>query len=374
MPDKNKIGYRPTWAQINLKNLEHNFKQVKSLLKPKVKILVTVKADAYGHGLIAVSKRLCLSGVDYLGVASIDEGIKLRKSGIRVPILLLGLILKKGIPALFTYQLTPTVCDQELASAINSKAAKLKKTIALHIKVDTGMGRIGVLHNEALALVRNIHKLNHIKIEGIFTHFAFADLNRKFTDYQINLFNKLVSDLRKEGIVIPLVHAANSIGLIDYQHSHFTMVRPGLVIYGLYPRSSLKIKLKPVLSLKTRVVFVKRVGKGTSISYGCTYITKRPGNIITLPIGYGDGYPRNLSNLAPLLIRGRRFRIAGRVCMDQIMADVGNFKPKIGEEVVLIGTQGSQKVTAEELAGLSGTISYEIVCGLGSRIPRIYIQ
>ncbi|PIQ91233.1 MAG: alanine racemase [Candidatus Omnitrophica bacterium CG11_big_fil_rev_8_21_14_0_20_41_12] len=374
MPDKNKIGYRPTWAQINLKNLEHNFKQVKSLLKPKVKILVTVKADAYGHGLIAVSKRLCLSGVDYLGVASIDEGIKLRKSGIRVPILLLGLILKKGIPALFTYQLTPTVCDQELASAINSKAAKLKKTIALHIKVDTGMGRIGVLHNEALALVRNIHKLNHIKIEGIFTHFAFADLNRKFTDYQINLFNKLVSDLRKEGIVIPLVHAANSIGLIDYQHSHFTMVRPGLVIYGLYPRSSLKIKLKPVLSLKTRVVFVKWVGKGTSISYGCTYITKRPGNIITLPIGYGDGYPRNLSNLAPLLIRGRRFRIAGRVCMDQIMADVGNFKPKIGEEVVLIGTQGSQKVTAEELAGLSGTISYEIVCGLGSRIPRIYIQ
>lgn len=373
MPNKNKIGYRPTWAQINLKNLEYNFNQVKSLLGPKTKILVTVKADAYGHGLIAVAKRLAACGVDYLGVASIDEGIALRKAGIKNPILLLGLILKKNIQPLFTYQLTPAVCDKELAAAINSKAAKLKKRIALHVKVDTGMGRIGVLHNEAFALIRDIHKFKNIIIEGIFTHFAFADLNRKFTDYQINLFNKLVADLKNIGIVIPLVHAANSIGLIDYQHGHFTMVRPGLVIYGLHPKEHLSIKLKPVLTLRTRVVFVKRVGKGTGISYGCTYVTKRPSNIVTLPIGYGDGYPRNLSNLAPLLIGGRRFRIAGRVCMDQIMVDVGNFKPKIGEEVVLIGTQRSQKVTAEELAGLSGTISYEIVCGLGSRIPRIYV-
>lgn len=373
MPNKNKIGYRPTWAQINLKNLEYNFKQVKSLLGLKIKVLVTVKADAYGHGLIAVAKRLAACGVDYLGVASIDEGIALRKAGIKTPILLLGLILKKDIQPLFTYQLIPTVCDKELAAAINAKAAKLKKRIALHIKVDTGMGRIGVLHNEAFTLIRDIHKLKNIIIEGIFTHFAFADLNRKFTDYQINLFNKLVADLKNIGIVIPLVHAANSIGLIDYQHSHFTMVRPGLVIYGLHPKERLSIELKPVLSLKTRIVFIKQVGKGASISYGCTYVTKRPAYIVTLPIGYGDGYPRNLSNLAPLLIAGKRFRIAGRVCMDQIMVDVGNFKPKIGEEVVLIGIQGSQKVTAEELAGLSGTISYEIVCGLGSRIPRIYI-
>ena len=372
MPNKNKIGYRPTWAQINLKNLEYNFNRVKSLLEPQVKILVTVKADAYGHGLIAVSKRLSAVGVDYLGVASIDEGILLRKAGIKIPILLLGLILKQDIPALFTYRLTPTVCDKDLASAINKRASKLKNKIAIHIKVDTGMGRIGVLPNEALSLVKDIHKLKHIIIEGIFTHFAFADLNRKFTNYQIDLFNKLISNLKKDGIVIPLVHAANSIGLIDYKPSHFTMVRPGLVIYGLHPKNQLSIKLKPVLSLKTRIVFIKRVSAGTAISYGCTYVTKRPGNVVTLPVGYGDGYPRNLSNLALLLIGGRRFRITGRVCMDQIMVDVGNFKPKIGEEVVLIGSQGKQKVTAEELAELSGTISYEIVCGLGSRIPRIY--
>ncbi|MDD5477618.1 MAG: alanine racemase [Candidatus Omnitrophica bacterium] len=372
MPDKDKIGYRPTWAEVNLNNLEHNFREVKSLLGSRTKILVTVKADAYGHGLIPVAKRLSACGVDYLGVASIDEGIKLRKAGVKTPILLLGLILKKDIRPLFTYCLTPTVCDKEMASAINAKAAKLKKKINLHIKVDTGMGRIGVLPDGAFKLVKDIHQLKNIAIEGIFTHFAFADLDRKFTDYQINLFEKLVSDLEKSGIAIPLVHAANSIGLIDYKDSHFTMVRPGLVIYGLHPKEGLRINLKPVLSLKTRIVFIKQVPQGTGISYGRTYITKRPTRIITLPIGYGDGYPRNLSNLAWLLIGGRRFRIAGRICMDQIMVDVGNFKPKIGDEVVLIGQQGRQKITAEELARLSGTISYEIVCGLGSRIPRIY--
>ncbi|MDD5464992.1 MAG: alanine racemase [Candidatus Omnitrophica bacterium] len=372
MPDKDKIGYRPTWAEVNLNNLEHNFKEVKALLEPRTKILVTVKADAYGHGLVPVAKRLSACGADYLGVASIDEGIKLRKAGIKTPVLLLGLILKKDIRPLFTYCFTPTVCDQEMASAIDTMAAKLKKKISLHIKVDTGMGRIGVLPDGAFKLAKDIHKLKHVRIEGIFTHFAFADLDRKFTDYQVNLFEKLVGDLKKSGIVIPLVHAANSIGLIDYKDSHFTMVRPGLVIYGLYPKERLRIKLKPVLSLKTRIIFIKRVPAGTGISYGRTYITKRPSRIVTLPIGYGDGYPRNLSNLAWLLIGGRRFRVAGRICMDQIMVDIGNFRPKVGDEVVLIGEQGRQKITVEELAELSGTIPYEIVCGLGSRIPRIY--
>jgi alanine racemase len=372
MPNKNAIGYRSTWAEVNLNHLEHNFKEVESILNPKTKILVTVKADAYGHGLIPVAKRLVACGVDYLGVASIDEGIKLRKAGIKIPILLLGLILKKDIGPLFTYQLIPTVCDRSMAVALNTRAAVLKQRIPVHIKVDTGMGRIGVLHNEALELVTHIHKLKNIIIQGIFTHFALADIDRKFTDKQIYLFNKLVSDLENNGIIIPLMHAANSIGLIKHGNSHFTMVRPGLVIYGLYPKKNLGINLKPVLSLKTRVVFIKQVGSGYGISYGATYLTKRPTRIVTLPVGYGDGYPRNLSNLAWLLIGGRRFRISGRICMDQIMVDVGNFKPKIGDEVVLIGKQGKQQITAEELADLSGTISYEIVCGLGSRIPRIY--
>ena len=372
MPNKNAIGYRPTWAEVNLNYLEHNFQEVKSLLQPQTKILVTVKADAYGHGLIPVASRLVACGVDYLGVASIDEGVKLRKAGIKIPILLLGLILKEDLPPLFTYRLIPTICDHRMAVALNAKAAALKERMPVHIKVDTGMGRIGVLHTEALELVTHIHKLKNIIIQGIFTHFALADLDLKFTARQINLFNKLVGDLKKSGIVIPLVHAANSMGLIRHGRSHFTMVRPGLVIYGLYPKKNLGINLLPVLSLKTRVVFIKQVGPGYGISYGLTYVTKQPTCIVTLPVGYGDGYPRNLSNLGWLLIGGKRFRISGSICMDQIMVDVGNFKPKIGEQVVLIGKQGEQRVTAEELAGLAHTISYEIVCGLGSRIPRIY--
>ncbi|MDP2043740.1 MAG: alanine racemase, partial [Candidatus Omnitrophota bacterium] len=270
--------------------------------------------------------------------------------------------------------LIPTVCDEGFALALNRKASARNKPIRLHIKVDTGMGRIGVSHDHAFRLAEKIHKLKFIIIDGIFTHFPFADLNRKFTVFQINLFNKLVSDLKKRGIVIPLVHAANSIGLIDYKDSHFTMVRPGLVIYGLYPKQRMDINLKPVLSLKTRVIFIKKVPAGYGISYGHTYITKRPTRIATLPIGYGDGYPRNLSNLAWLLIGGKRKRISGRICMDQIMVDVGSQKLKIGDEVVLIGAQGKEKITAEELARLAKTIPYEIVCGLGSRIPRIYIN
>jgi len=357
---------------VNLDNLEHNFKKIKSLLRPETKILVTVKADAYGHGLIPVSKRLVANGVDFFGVASIDEGIKLRKAGIKIPILVLGLILKKHIQPLFDYCLTPTVCDEDFAQALDTRARKLNKKLSLHIKVDTGMGRIGILHDDAFALVKKIHKLKSIIIEGIFTHFPFADLNRKFTDFQIKLFNKLVADLKKSGIIIPLVHAANSIGLIYYKDSHFTMVRPGLVIYGLHPKEGLRINLKPVLSLKTRVIFVKQVPAGYGISYGHAYVTRCTTRIVTLPIGYGDGYPRNLSNLASVLIGGRRFKISGRICMDQIMVDVGTQKPQIGDEVVLIGRQVKQRITVEELANLSGTIPYEIVCGLGSRIPRIY--
>jgi alanine racemase len=373
MPDKEKIGYRPTWAQVNLDNLEHNFRQVKSRLRPHTKVLVTVKADAYGHGLVPVARRLSEAGVDYLGVASIDEGIKLRKARLKIPILVLGVVLKQDISSLFTFKLTPTVCSYELACALSKKAAALKTPIRLHIKVDTGMGRIGVAYKDAFELVKKIHRLKSIVIEGIFTHFPFAGSGRRFTVSQIKLFDKLVDALKSCGINIPLVHAANSAGMINHQDSHFTMVRPGLVIYGLHPHRGIKMGLKPVLNLKTQVVFVKRVPAGVGISYGHAYITKRSTHIITLPIGYGDGYPRNLSNLGPVLIGGRRFCVSGSICMDQIMVDTGGFRPQVGDEAVLIGKQKGKTVTAEELADSAGTISYEIVCGLGSRIPRLYI-
>jgi len=367
------IGYRPTWAEINLANLEYNLNQVRIRLNPGTKVMVTVKADAYGHGLIPVARRLVSAKVDFLGVASIDEGIKLRQAKIEIPILILGLILKKDLEPVFKYRLRPTVCDLELAAALNQRAAALGLRQAVHIKVDTGMGRVGVLHEDAILLIRKIQRLPNINIEGLFTHFAFADMNQAFTRYQILLFNRLIQRLQELGLDIPLKHAANSMGVLDYKEGHFNMVRPGLVIYGLHPKEDLGIPLKPVLSLKTRIVFIRSLPKGYGISYGHAYVTQKATKIAILPIGYGDGYPRNLSNLASVLIKGRRFKICGRICMDQMMVDLGNLAVKPGEEVVLIGRQAKFKITAEELAVLAGTIPYEIVCGLGSRIPRLYI-
>jgi alanine racemase len=373
MDKRRNIGYRPTWAEVNLKNLAYNFKQVRKILSPALRIMVCVKADAYGHGLIPVAKRLVSCGVDYLGVASIDEGIKLRQARIKKPILILSLVLKKDIGPIFRYNLTPTLCNMELAHALNRRAAKSGKKIKVHVKVDTGMGRIGVLCKDALSFVKMVSGLRFLDIEGIFTHLACADTDRAFTLKQINLFKDLNLKLARLGIKIPLIHAANSMAMISYKRAHFNMVRPGLVIYGLYPKKGLRIKLKPVLSLKTRVLYVKIVPAGYAISYGRTYFTKKSTVVVTLPIGYGDGYPRNLSNLGPVLIKGKRFKISGRVCMDQVMVDVGASKIRAKEAAVLIGSQGKHKITAEELALLSGTIPYEITCGLGSRIPRVYL-
>ncbi len=374
MKRSDNIGYRPTWAEVDLKNLEHNFFQIKRRVGPGIKIMVTVKADAYGHGLVPVAKRLTLCGIDFFGVASIDEGIRLREAGIKTPVLILGLILKKDIAPLFRYNLSTTVCDEELPRALNNKAGVLKKRVNVQVKVDTGMGRIGIQHYDAYKLVDKISRLKHINIEGIFTHFAFADLNEEFTFHQISLFDQLIRKLSKGGVKIPLIHAANSMGLLGYKNSHFNMVRPGLIVYGLYPKEGLKINLKAVLSLKTRVVFVKKMPAGSGISYGHDYITKEAIKIATLPIGYGDGYPRNLSNKAGVLIGGKYFKMCGKICMDQIMVDLGNANVRVGDEAVLIGAQGDKKITIEELALKSGTIPYEIVCGLSSRIPRVYIK
>jgi alanine racemase len=375
MPGKKiikNIGYRPTWAEVSLSNLAYNFGQIKNATRPATKVMVCVKADAYGHGLIPVARKLTECGVDYLSVASIDEAIKLRDAGIKLPVLVLGMILKKDIEPLFTYRIIPTVCTKDMAYALDRKAGAKGRPIKIHVKVDTGMGRIGMLHSDVLKFIRDISRLRFINIEGIFTHLACADTDKGFTSYQIELFNRLKNELENLGIDIPLVHAANSLGVIGYPNSHFNMVRPGLVIYGLYPKEDPGIDLKPVLSLKTRVVYFKRVPKGYGISYGHTYVTKKETTIAILPIGYGDGYPRNLSNKAPVLIGAKPFRISGRVCMDQIMVDVGNFPVKTGQVAVLIGSQGKNKITAEKLAELSNTIPYEIVCGLGSRVPRVY--
>lgn len=370
---KKYIGYRPTWAEINLDNLAYNFSQIKKALPRHTNIMACVKADAYGHGIIPVSKRLVSCGIDYLSVASIDEAIQLREAGIRLPVLVLGAILKEDIVPLSKYNITQTICTKELAIALNNLARIRRKKINVHIKIDTGMGRIGVLHHEALDFIKMVGKLKYLNIEGVFTHLPCADTNKDFTIYQLSIFEDLVWQLNNIGIDIPMLHAANSIGIGTYRESHFNTVRPGLILYGLYPDKKFDLKLKPVLSLKTKITFVKKVPKGWGISYGHTYVTSKDTYIVTLPIGYGDGYPRNLSNKAPVMINGKMLKVNGTVCMDQMMVDVGSVRVKVGDEVVLIGSQKEGNIAVEDLAVLSGTIPYEIVCGLGSRIPRLYV-
>ena len=368
------IYYHPTRAEINLKNLDYNFGLVKKIVGPKVKILIPVKADGYGHGIIAISERLQSLGVDYLGVAGIDEGILLRKSGITVPVLILSTVLAFDLKPILDYKLIQTVCTKELAYKLDRQARKRNVLAPIHIKVDTGMHRIGVAYNRAYGFIKEISRLSNIKIEGVFTHFPCADNKPGFTKGQIRIFNELIERLDRVGIDIPLRHASNSSGVINYPEGHFNLVRPGLMIYGLYPkRCAYKLLLKPILSLKTRITYLKTVPKGSGISYGHTYVTKHKVKIATLPIGYGNGYPRSLSNKSYCLISGQEAKIIGRVCMDQLMVDVTKIKEaRIGQEAVLIGRQKNKSISVEELASLAGTIPYEIVSNLGGRVRRIY--
>ncbi len=365
---QSKSLVRPTWVEIDLSALEHNFKQIKRLVGRSVKVLCVVKADAYGHGMLEVSKKLSKCGADYLGVASIDEAIKLRKSGIKLPILILELIPEEHAGYVVNYNLTQGLCTEKLARSLNNYAKRKGEIAKVHIKIDTGMGRLGVWHEDAVGFIKKINRLKNIKIEGIYTHFPSADTDRFFTNHQIRNFQTLIKRLKNNNIDIPLRHVANSIGVIDYRYSHLNLVRPGLMLYGIYPKEIFRqsLKLKPVMSFRTKIMFIKKVPRGRSVSYGRTYLTKNPTAIATLPVGYSDGYLRSLSNKAEVLIRGVRRRIAGRICMDQSMIALDNLKNvKIGEEVVLAGKQGRENITLEELSVLANTISYELACSIG---------
>jgi len=368
MPDKKmktKI-FRPTWTEIDLSALKFNFNLVKRIAGKGVKILTVVKADAYGHGMAKVAKKLNSLGVDYFGVASIDEAMVLRKQGIRKPILVLENSLKQFAKYIVDYNLTQTICTKELTQSINNYAKKKNKIVLVHIKIDTGMGRFGLWHKQAISFIKNISKLRNIRIEGLYTHFPSADIDKEFTNYQIRIFNALKNKLKKSKIDVPLYHTANSIGIIDYKNSHLNLVRPGLMLYGIYPKGNLKIKLKPVMSFKTKIIYIKRVPAGRSISYARTHIAKKPTTIATLAVGYSDGYLRSLSNRAEVLIRGKRCKVVGRICMDQTMVDLGNLRGiKIGETAVLVGKQKNEQITLDELSKPAKTISYELACSIG---------
>ncbi len=367
--------YRPTWVEVDLGALGHNYRVLKRRLAPGTKMMVAVKANAYGHGLVEVARALVDVGADYLGVACVDEGVVLRRSGVRAPILNLGAFFPHEITPMLRHDIAATLTDSDMARRLNAAARRMRKKAHVHIKVDTGMGRLGFWHEGADALIVQLCGLKNICVDGLYTHFPSADSDEAFTQSQIAFFCALIDRLAIHGVSIPLRHTANSMAVLGFEAAHFNLVRPGLAVYGLHPKDEMvgRLGIKPVLSFKTRVAHVKRVAKGRSVSYGRTYIAPRDTVIATLPVGYGDGYNRLLSNRGSVLIRGVRCPIVGVVCMDQTMVDVGRLPGvRQGEEVVLIGRQKDRIIRAEEIARLCRTIAYEVICWISPRVPRVY--
>jgi alanine racemase len=367
--------YRPTWVEVDLAAVRHNYLALRKKLPSGTKMMVAVKANAYGHGLVPVAEKLVACGADYLGVACMDEALILRQSGIKTPILNLGAFLKGDATAMVAHDISATVADVASAKLLDAAAHRLKKMARVHIKVDTGMGRIGCWYEEADEMVFKLCSLANLDIEGLFTHFPVADTDEAFTRSQIAMFCALVDKLQIKGIQIPLKHTANSMAVVGFKGAHFNLVRPGLAVYGMHPKEDFSeaIDLKPVLSFRTRIVYLKDVAKGRSISYGRTHITTKKTKIATLPVGYGDGYNRLLSNKGQVLIRGKLCPVVGVVCMDQTMIDVGHLKEvALEDEVILIGSQGNKIIRAEDIARQCNTIPYEVICWISPRVPRVY--
>jgi alanine racemase len=370
---------RITRAEIDLNRLRINFNEIKKKIPENVKVMGIVKANAYGHGLIDVSKALTNFGIDYLGVGFLEEGILLRQHGIKTRILVLGGVLGSQIQEFLENDLEITVSSLEIAERIEQEVQKKnRKKARVHLKIDTGMERIGVHSENAQQFVERVYKMPHIDVVGIYSHLASSDeKDKSFTYYQLERFNSLLNKLKNIGIEIPLKHIANSGAILDLPETYYTMVRPGIILYGVYPskETSESIPLLPILTLKSNIVFIKEVAPNTSISYGRKYFTNKRTRIATIPVGYGDGYKRNLTNKGEVLIRGVRYPIVGVVCMDQIMVDIG-FEADIhvGDEVVLLGRSGQNEITAWELGEKANTNAYEFLTGIAARVPRVFIH
>ncbi|MBI4057132.1 MAG: alanine racemase [Elusimicrobia bacterium] len=362
--------FRPTWIEVDLEYISKNLHALKKKIRPRVKILFVVKANGYGHGALPLAhfvqkQRLA----DWFGVSSLEEGIALRQIGIRLPILVLGSLYPfANFKEALHFQLTPTVASLTAAKELESVARKMKRRAFCHVKLETGMGRIGVRWPAAKEVVERALTSKNLQLQGLYTHLACAESNPSFTQDQLHQFSEVLGHLSQIKIQVPLKHVANSCGLLRYPQSHWDMVRPGLAVYGLTQG------FLPCLALKSRIVFLKQVPAGYSVGYGSTYLTRNPSRLATLPVGYADGYSRLLSNRGCVLVGGKRCPIVGSVTMDMTMIDVTEVpEARVGDVVVLVGTQGKEKITVEEIAQKMGTLSYEFVCGLSARVPRVYI-
>ncbi|NLP16059.1 MAG: alanine racemase [Clostridiales bacterium] len=375
-----RCDYYRVQANINLDAIRSNIRQIRNSIDKDTKLMVIVKADAYGHGAVAISKALENGMVDAYGVAIIEEAIELRKAGIKKPILILGYTPMEQFDLVVSYDVMQTVYQYEMAKKLSEEAVKQNKTARIHIKIDTGMSRLGFSDSyETIKIIKQIASLEGICIDGIFSHFAKADeADREISVKQINRFNEYIGLLEQEGIHIPIRHFSNSAGMIEFPEAQYNMVRCGIVAYGVYPSDEVNhnsLGLIPAMELKSHVIFIKEVEAGTGISYGLTYITDKKTKVATIPVGYADGYSRNLSNVGKVIIRGQYAPIIGRICMDYFMVDVTDIKDvSQGDVVTLLGKEGDCIISVETLAQWSHSFPYEMMCTVGKRIPRVYNQ
>ena len=376
-----KGALRPAWVEINLNNLDFNIKNIKTKIGDREMIGV-IKADAYGHGSVKVAEVLRANGCKTFAIATIQEAITLREAGAKEEIILLGLAPDMYADTVVQYDITPVVCDSSNAAAINAAAKAADKTVHGLIAVDTGMGRIGYLADEAEAAAEDIKKiqaLENFKIKGLFSHMSTADaLDKTFSRQQEEKFNKFYSILTSAGINIPMKTLANSASVMEIPSVYFDACRPGIILYGCYPSDEVdtnKLAIKPVMSVKANIIHLKDVPEGFSVGYGRKFISERPSKIATLALGYADGYPRPYSQYAKVLVNGCVAPVAGNICMDQCMVDVTDVPDvKVGDEVIIMGSDGKNTISAEDIAKATGTISYEIVCAFGQRLPKVYVK
>ena len=381
------LKYPLVWAQIDLDAIGHNIIALRKIINSKTKFMAVVKADAYGHGALKVAQKAIETNACFLGVARFSEAYKLRKSGINAPILIFGFTYPDEAEKLYTLDLTASVYNFEMAEQLSRYACKKKLKIKTHIKIDTGMGRVGMLcgqekgfplfNKNAVFEIKKILKLKGLDIKGIYTHFAAADsIDKSYYQYQINVFTCFLNTLKKEKIEFEICHTANSAAIINFPESHFDMVRAGISMYGLYTSSDMdksKVNLKPAMELKSIITSTKKVPKGFKISYNMTYETNKKTIIASVPIGYGDGFSRALSSKGFMLVKGIKVPILGRICMDQTIIDVGNIPDiKTGDEVVIMGKQKNKTITADDIALMANTINYDIISSITSRVAKFY--
>ena len=366
----------PTYATIDLAALAHNLSQIKRYLSPTCEIMAVVKANAYGHGAVETAHALTRLGIKRHAVASLDEGIALRQGGLSTSIVVLGALFEEQLSDLIAHQLTPVVSDGRILPALAKATHSLSTPYPIHLKLETGMGRLGFSPEEMVSIFDDTLLRNSLQVEGIMTHLADADgTESAFTERQLDVFRSMLEKVRKQGLTVPLLHTANSAAIVRFPDSHFSLVRPGIMLYGYHtlPASIPAPDLRPALSLRTTIVQLRTIPRGGTVSYNGTFVATRRTRIAVLPIGYADGYSRRLSHRGSVLIQGCRAPIVGLVCMDMIMVDVTNLAPvQVGETATLIGHQGQESIWADEMADWIGTIPYEILCGIGSRVPRLY--